>query len=76
MTVTYIIIGAAFLITALIYFKSKSSGNIYNNISVADLEQLPSDKNIILIDVRTQKEMSHGKIDNAIEIELGLAMNK
>lgn len=77
MTIYYILASIALLITIFLYFKSKSIGGAnFNNISVTELEQLSTDKNTTLIDVRTQNEIQQGKMDKALEIELGPAMHK
>ena len=76
MTTTYIIITAVILIGAFLYLRPKSSKVTFNNLSVSELGPLMRDKDTVLIDVRTQKEINEGIIGKQLEIQLGPAMNK
>lgn len=74
--ITYIVLGVAVLGIAM-YFKPSSNGKeAYRNVSVDDLDNLLKDKNTILIDVRTQKEINQGVIGQPLEIELGVGMKQ
>lgn len=75
--ITYILLGVVALIGVTIFLRSSSASNGgYNDVSVADLDMLTTDKNTVLVDVRTAKEMSQGVIGKPLKIELGTAMQQ
>lgn len=73
---TYIIIAAVVLIISFLFLRPKNSGQSFNSISVNDLVPLMRNKDTVLIDVRTQKEINQGIIGKPKKIELGPSMNK
>ncbi|MFT4533646.1 MAG: rhodanese-related sulfurtransferase [Saprospiraceae bacterium] len=73
---TYIIIAAVVLIIGFLYLKSKGGDQSFNNLSVNNLGPLMKNKDTILIDVRTQNEISQGVIGKPLKIKLGPSMNK
>ena len=74
--ITYLLIGAAAVIGIALYLRpSKLSEGTYSNVSIDDLNHLLNDKNTILVDVRTPREISQGVIGQPLKIELGAGMN-
>lgn len=75
--ITYVLLGTAALIGIALYLKpSKISDGTYNDVSVNDLKDLLSDKNTVLVDVRTPREMNQGVIGKPLKIELGAGMEQ
>ena len=73
---TYIIIAAVVLIIAVLFLRSKSDNQPFNNISVSELIPLMKDKDTVLVDVRTKNEIYQGVIGKPLKIELGPSMSK
>lgn len=71
----YVLIGAVLLI-GIAMFMNRSRQESFRNISVQELRELMKQKDVILIDVRTKKEIAQGVIGNPLEIELGPSMNR
>ena len=75
--ITYLLIGAAAVIGIALYLRpSKLSEGTYNDVSINDLNHLLNDKNTILVDVRTPREINQGVIGQPLEIELGPGMKQ
>ncbi len=41
---------------------------IFENISVQEFRNMPTDTNVVILDVRTDEEVARGAIDNSIQI--------
>jgi len=55
------------------YFKPKGE-QMYADVSVDELDQLIKDRNTVLVDVRTPREIAAGVIGKPVQIELGMGM--
>lgn len=74
MTITYIIIALVLVLGSFFYFRGGSSYSSYANVTLDEFSQLMNDKNVILVDVRTQNEMNQGVIGKPLHLELGPAI--
>lgn len=72
---TYILLGVAAIIIIAMFFKSNKNTS-YNNVTIAEMEDLVKDENTVLIDVRTPREIAQGVIYEPVLIELGIGMQE
>jgi len=73
--ITYIVLAGVAVFGVGLYFKS-SGQKSYKDVTIKDLKELMKDKNTVLIDVRTPKEMKEGVIGKPLKIELGTTMQE